>query len=98
MHFPICSAVLGAESLASQWITIASSVVSGVLVAIVIAACRMAWHRRRVPSVLSRQVKRRSYMSAVRKQSVLPGVCRLDVYAPGLQPAREDSAIAQIQD
>ena len=98
MHFTICDAALKAGSLASQWITIPSSVASGVLVAILIAACRVAWHRRRVPSVLSRQVRRRSYMGAVRRQSARPGVRRLDVYAPGLQPAREDPAIAQIQD
>jgi dephospho-CoA kinase len=98
MHFPVSDAVLGAQSLGSQWITIPSSVASGVLVALVITACRVAWRRRRVPSALTLQVKRSSYLSAVHKESARPGICRLDVYAPGLQPAGDDPAIAQLQD
>lgn len=70
---------------------------SGVLVAVILAAVRMLWHRARVPSALSRRVWRPSYLDTVRAESKRPAVQRLDVYAPRLQPARDNKAIAGIQ-
>jgi hypothetical protein len=93
--------VLGSMRLATQhaelWSTVPSAVVSGVLVAVILAAARLAWHRNRVPSVLSRRVRRRSYLGAVRAESRRPEVRRLDVYAPHLLPAKDNEVIAGIQ-
>jgi hypothetical protein len=90
------SAPLAAQHLQS-WTTVPSSVVSGILVAVILAAARVVWHRTRVPSALSRRVRRRSYLGAVRAESKRPEVRRLDVYAPRLLPARDNEAIARIQ-
>jgi hypothetical protein len=79
------------------WSNVPSAVVSGVLVAIILAAARLAWHRTRVPSVLSRRVRRRSYLGAVRAESRRTEVRRLDVYAPRLQPAKDSKVLADIQ-
>ena len=71
--------------------------VSGVLVAAILAGARLAWHRTRVPSGLSRRVRRRSYLGAVRAESGRPEVRRLDVFAPHLLPAKGSQVIAGIQ-
>jgi hypothetical protein len=72
-------------------------VVSGVLVVGILAATRLMWHRIRVPSALSRTVRRRSYLGAVRAESERSNVERLDVYTPQLQPSRNNSDFARIQ-
>jgi hypothetical protein len=93
--------VLGNIRLATQhgasWSAVPSAVVSGVLVAVILAAARLAWHRTQVPSVLSRRVNRRSYLGAVRAESRRPEVRRLDVFAPHLLPAKDNQVIAGIQ-
>ena len=93
--------VLGSIRLATQhpesWSTVPGAVLSGVLVAVILAGARLAWHRTRVPSVLSRRVRRRSYLGAVRAESRRPEVRRLDVFAPHLLPARDNEVIAGIQ-
>lgn len=92
---------LGGSHLAVQhpdsWSTVPSAVVSGVLVALILAGARLAWHRTRVPSGLSRRVRRRNYLGAVRAESRRPEVRRLDVFAPHLLPARGNEIIAGIQ-
>ncbi len=80
-----------------SWSTVPSAVVSGVLVAMILAGVRLAWHRTRVPSVLSRRVRRRSYLGAVRAESRRPEVRRLDVYAPRLHPVKDSKVLAGIQ-
>lgn len=80
-----------------MWSGIASSVASGVLVALILAVARLSWHRRRVPWALSRRVRRRSYLRAVLAASEWRGVRRLDVLAPRLMPARGREAITRIQ-
>jgi len=93
--------VLGNIRLPTQhggsWSAVPSAVVSGVLVAVILAAARLAWHRTQVPSVLSRRVRRRSYLGAVRAESRRPEVRRLDVFAPHLLPAKDNEVIAGIQ-
>jgi hypothetical protein len=92
--------LLGIGQAASQsgsWSAIPSAVATGVLVAIILAAARLAWHRTRVPPALSRRVQRRSYLGAVRAESLRPKVCRLDVYAPRLQPAKGRKVLTGIQ-
>jgi hypothetical protein len=75
----------------------ASSVAIGVLVALSRYLGLMLWRRARVPSALSRRVRRRSYLNTVLAESTFPEVIRLDVYAPRLQPARDNGHIAIIQ-
>jgi hypothetical protein len=80
-----------------SWTAIAGSVASGVMVVVIIAAARGVWHHMRVPSALTRRVRRRSYLGAVRAESSGRSVQRLDVYAPRLLPARENRSITGIQ-
>jgi hypothetical protein len=79
------------------WGGITGSVISGVLVALVLGLGRLLWHRARVPHALSRQVRRRSYLSAVYAASRQPGIRRLDVLAPRLSAAEENQGITRIQ-
>lgn len=85
------------QHLGTWWSAVASAVASGILVAAILGGARLAWHRTRVPSALSRRVRRRSYVGAVRAESGRPEVRRLDVYAPRLLPARDSKVIARIQ-
>lgn len=73
------------------------SVVSGVLVAVVLALARLLWHRGRVPPALSRRVLRRNYLNAVYAASRRPDVRGLDVLAPRLMPAAGSKTITKIQ-
>jgi len=86
------STILGSASS-----TVISTVISNVLVTVIRAAGLLLWQRSRVPSALSRRVKRRSYLATVRAESSRPEIQRLDVYAPRLLPARDNKAIAGIQ-
>lgn len=80
-----------------SWGTVPSSVVSGILVALILATARLVWHRTRVPSALSRRVRRRSYLGAVLAESKRQEVRRLDVFAPRLLPASGNGGTAKIQ-
>ena len=80
-----------------MWSAVPGSVVSGVLVALVLGMGRVLWHRRRVPTALSRRVRRGSYLRAVLAESCRAGVRRLDVLAPRLTPAKGDELITKIQ-
>lgn len=79
------------------WGTVSGSVVSGIVVAVILAAARVAWHRTRVPSALSRPVWRRRYLGAVRAESRRQEIRTLDVYAPHLQPTKDGKGIVSIQ-
>jgi dephospho-CoA kinase len=79
------------------WVSVPGSVLSGVLVASLLAVARLAWHRARVPTALSRTVRRRSYLGAVYAASRRLAVYRLDVLAPRLMPAKGSGTIAGIQ-
>jgi hypothetical protein len=76
---------------------VSSTVISSVLVTVIRAAGLLLWQRSRVPSALSRRVRRRNYLDTVRAESSRPEIQRLDVYAPRLLPARDSKAIAGIQ-
>jgi dephospho-CoA kinase len=80
-----------------MWSDVPGSVVSGVLVALVLGAARLLWHRRRVPTALSRRVRRGSYLRTVLAESRRATVRRLDVLAPRLTPAKGDEIITRIQ-
>jgi hypothetical protein len=67
--------------------TITNAVLSGILVTLILAAARLLWHQRRVPTVLSQRVRRRSYLGAVLAESGNEDVRGLDVLAPRLKPA-----------
>jgi hypothetical protein len=108
MHTELCaggsSAGAGGVPQSTQFLrpgsvlgSAASSVVIGVLVALSRYLGLMLWRRARVPSALSRRVRRRSYLNTVLAESTFPEVIRLDVYAPRLQPARDNGHIAIIQ-
>jgi hypothetical protein len=73
-------------------------VISGVLVAAILAGIRLFWHRTRVPTVLSRTVRRGRYLRAVLSESRQEGITTLDVLAPQLMAANGDAAIRRIQD
>lgn len=72
--------------------------ISGLLVAAVLAAARLLWHRTRVPTALSRPVGRRSYLGAVLAESRRANVTSIDVLAPRLTTAKGNKAIQQIQE
>jgi dephospho-CoA kinase len=80
-----------------SWAAAPGSVVSGVLVAAILAVARMLWNRGRVPTALARRVRRRSYLGAVRAESRRPSVRKLDVLAPRLMPVRSSKTITDIQ-
>ena len=71
--------------------------ISGVLVAVILAAARLFWHRTRVPTVLSRTVHRGRYLRAVLNESRLENITSLDMLAPRLMAADGNAAIRQIQ-
>jgi hypothetical protein len=79
-------------------VAISGSVISGVLVAAILAGARLFWHRTRVPTVLSRTVRRGRYLRAVLAESQQDGTTTLDVLAPQLMAAHGDAAIQRIQD
>jgi len=72
-------------------------VASGILVAVILGLARASWSRRRVPTALSRVVRRKTYLGAVLAESNRGPFCALDVLAPRLTPAAENQMIAGIQ-
>lgn len=81
-----------------MWFTaVPGSVVSGILVALLLAVARLMWHRVRVPTELSRRVLRRNYLRAVYAASRRLGVLGLDVLAPRLTPAEGNKTITKMQ-
>jgi hypothetical protein len=85
------------SGLIGQMVSVPSAVLSGLLVAALLALSRVLWQRYRVPAALNRRVRRGSYLGAVRSQSERPDVKGLDVYAPRLLPVGENQTIARIQ-
>jgi hypothetical protein len=73
------------------------SVASGVLVAVILAMARVSWSRRRVPTALSRAVRRKTYLGTVLAESRRECFAALDVLAPRLTPMVENRMIADIQ-
>jgi len=80
-----------------MWSAVPGSVVSGVILALLLGMVRVLWNRRRVPTALSRRVRRGSYLRTVLAESCRVGVGRLDVLAPRLTPAKGDELITKIQ-
>jgi hypothetical protein len=72
-------------------------VFSGVLVAVILASARLFWHRTRVPTVLSRTVRRGRYLRTVLAESQQDGITTVDVLAPQLTAANGDAAVQRIQ-
>ncbi|NJP89404.1 AAA family ATPase [Nonomuraea sp. FMUSA5-5] len=64
-------------------------VTSGIFVTIIIGGVRAMWSRRRVPTAISRRVRRETYLDTVRTESAKKGTERIDVVAPNLAPASE---------
>jgi hypothetical protein len=87
---------VGGVSTAWPW-DVVTTVVSGVLVAMILALVRLTWSRSRVPTALSRVVRRKTYLGAVLSESKNDQVVALDVLAPRLAPATDSPRIANIQ-
>jgi len=76
------------------------TVVGGVLLAGALAPFRFigfVLSRRQVPSALEQSVSRKSYLRAVLSESERDSVDALDVLAPRLMPASDNTLIARIQ-
>jgi hypothetical protein len=73
------------------------ALISGILAPMILAAGSSFWKRRRVPTALSRSVRRVSYLKAVRVESERDEVTNLDVLAPRLEAARGNRTLALIQ-
>ncbi|MET0136530.1 MAG: hypothetical protein ABW215_23325 [Kibdelosporangium sp.] len=79
------------------WLQLVVSIISGVTVALLVAAGRSAWARRRVPVGPSRHVARRTYLRAILRASKDDQVQRLCALVPNLIPAT-GTELTQIQD
>src|SRR5262245_9373454 len=92
------SDAMSSQPLLSLWNGLVVQVTSGVLVAAIVGGARMIWVRRRIPTALSRTVRRETYLSAVLAESRREDVVSLDVLAPRLTPAAENPLISHIQE
>jgi hypothetical protein len=77
--------------------TLLLSVAGGVLVAAILSVARVIWSRRRIPTALSRAVRRKTYLGAVLGESKRDHFGVLDLLAPRLTRAAGNQMIADIQ-
>ncbi len=80
-----------------QWTQLAVSVMSGVVVATIIAFVRTAWTRRKVPTGLSRFIGRSSYLSTILEVSQNNQIKHLEALVPNLMPAAGKKTMESIQ-
>lgn len=73
------------------------TIAGGVVVPIILGGVGILWHKGRIPTMLSRSVRRSRYLSTVLKESVRESVDTLDVLAPRLEPARDNELLRRIQ-
>jgi dephospho-CoA kinase len=73
------------------------ALVSGVSVPIILALLIRLWNYTRIPTVLSRRVRRTSYLGFVLDQSERGHINTLDVLAPRLEPAGDRRQLHSIQ-
>lgn len=85
------------ETGETWWQSYFVPVTSGVIVAVLLAVLRVVWNRRRVPSALSRRVRRKTYLGTVLSESERGDTKRLDVLAPRLSPVAENRMIVKIR-
>ena len=78
-------------------LAVSQTVASGVILAGILAALRISWNRRHVPTALARRVGRKTYLGAVLAESKRDHFQALDVLAPRLTPAAGNRMIAEIQ-
>ncbi|MFC4535028.1 hypothetical protein [Sphaerisporangium dianthi] len=97
-HLAHIALATGQNLAVPSWQNYVVPVTSGVLVAVLLGGVRIAWSRRRVPSALSRGVRRKTYLGAVLSESERGCPARLDVLAPRLSPATESTIFVKIQD
>lgn len=80
------------------WGQLVVPVASGVTVATILAVVRALWHRKRMPTGMSRQVTRRNYLSKILAMSRDERVDRLEAVVPNLMPAGGSQTLRDIQD
>jgi hypothetical protein len=85
------------RKLMSWSANLALTVIGGVLVAAVIAMADDLWSRRRVPTALSRSVRRKHYVDEILARSTSEEIMTLDVLTPRFVPRRDNEAIAKLQ-
>jgi hypothetical protein len=93
----LTAAAHSADTGPSPMLTVGLLVIAGLIVALFSTVSRYTWTRRRVPTALSRVVRRESYLGEVLSESKRAQYDGLDVLAPRLTPAVDAPMIADIQ-
>lgn len=80
-----------------NWSQLLAPVLSGVTVALIVAAVRSLWRRTRLPTGLSQRMTRRNYLAEMLSIAESDQVDRLDALVPNLLPANGSAVLAKIQ-
>ena len=81
-----------------EWDQLLISVTSGVTVPAILAAVRVLWRRKRMPTGMSQRVTRRNYLSKILAMSRDDRIDRLEAVVPNLMPAGGSQTLRGIQE